>query len=362
MIRSNQRIAPPQGDREYRIVEPLGEGGFGEVYIATDESGDEVALKVMDEHQQRSWITEVHFGFEIFGRLDDPKVVSLRDAFPWVVVRGGRPALRWVLVFDLAAGGSLVDYVENNDPWPLKRLRQEMADVMSALEVLHQAVGVHRDLTPLNILVDGDGHLKVADFGIARHRHSRGQEVHMDAFNPGFVPWPMEAQFGWGRWGEIDDLWQAGQILAMLATWDTSRCYDLDEIRSLDIDDHLKTVIARSIGSHTFAFDNATDMKRALLASSKLRFKKIRTLRGRSICFTGPMGMVRADAEKRAKKAGATVHSAPSWQTDTIVVGSRSPLWAGGSQGQKLFLVEKLIGQNHQIDLVDEATFLRLVR
>ena len=153
----------PPGTRlgPYEIVAPLGEGGMGEVYRATDTRlGRQVAIKVLSQHLVGS--NEVRARFEreakTISSLNHPYICVLHDV--------GREGDTDFLVMELIEGESLAQRLTRgalSTPDVLK-IGSQVAD---ALDRAHRAGIVHRDLKPGNIMLTKSG-AKLMDFGLAR--------------------------------------------------------------------------------------------------------------------------------------------------------------------------------------------------
>jgi eukaryotic-like serine/threonine-protein kinase len=154
--------APPLPPR-YRGVRPVGRGGMADIYRATDTELDrDVAVKVLAEHLAEDEDVRARFLHEALAaaRLSgDPHTVSVYD----VGECEGRP----FLVMSYLRGGSLADRLGGG------RIPQTQALVWidqasRALDSAHAHGVVHRDVKPGNLLLDENGNVYVADFGIAR--------------------------------------------------------------------------------------------------------------------------------------------------------------------------------------------------
>jgi serine/threonine-protein kinase len=157
-------IADGQIVGHWRILSELGRGGMGIVYLAERADGtyeQQVALKVI-----RGGVfaadREPHFVRErrILGRLQHPNIARLIDAG---ATDDGLP----FLVMELVHGEPITHWCGNNKLGIRERL-QLMLQVCDALEHAHRNLVVHRDLKPGNILVSGDGNVRLLDFGVAR--------------------------------------------------------------------------------------------------------------------------------------------------------------------------------------------------
>ena len=74
----------------------------------------------------------------------------------------------YCLVIDLCTGGELFYYLQKNQSFQLSNAKLLFAEVVLAVEFLHQHDILYRDLKPENVLVDERGHLRLTDFGLCR--------------------------------------------------------------------------------------------------------------------------------------------------------------------------------------------------
>jgi beta-lactam-binding protein with PASTA domain len=198
------------GDR-YRLTLRLAGGGMGEVYRAHDLLLDRpVAVKVL----QPSLATELEL-VERFkaearaaARLSHPNVVAVYD---W----GSEDERTYYMVMEYVSGTDLRDVLVTRGSIEPAQATEIVASLCDALALAHGRGLVHRDVKPENVLIDRDGNVKVADFGIA-------VVVDVDPTSPGVVPgtWrylaPEQAQ---GREASpASDIWAAGALLAELVT------------------------------------------------------------------------------------------------------------------------------------------------
>lgn len=152
-------ILPPR----YEKPDQIGRGGMGDIYRATDSVlGREVAVKVLAERYARDEDVRERFTREALAaaRLSgEPNTVTIYD----VGEHNGRP----YIVMEYLSGGSLDDVLRSNGPQPPMRAFAWLEEAARALDAAHAKGVVHRDVKPANLMLDRDGHVHVADFGIA---------------------------------------------------------------------------------------------------------------------------------------------------------------------------------------------------
>src|SRR5437667_828345 len=146
-LSSGTRLGP------YEITAPLGAGGMGEVYRATDTKlGRDVAIKVIPEGFAQDADRMARFTREaqVLASLNHPNIAAIYG----VEERA--------LVMELVEGETL------KGPLPLDQALPIIHQLIDALEYAHEKGIVHRDLKPANIKVTPEGRVKVLDFGLAK--------------------------------------------------------------------------------------------------------------------------------------------------------------------------------------------------
>jgi NAD-dependent DNA ligase len=164
------------------------------------------------------------------------------------------------------------------------------------------------------------------------------------------------------RWQQRDDVYQVGQLIAMLLRGDTASSFRSKDVRRLECSDHLKEIIHRCLGVRGKRYESAEELITALHHRPReLRAGRVATLDGKTISFTGFLTRPRADAIRAAKRAGATVQSKPGLTTDILVVGRPNALQIAGTRGgTKLLEVRRLEAKGHRVAVIHEKQFWRL--
>jgi serine/threonine-protein kinase len=156
------------GER-YKIEEIVGAGGMATVYRAFDETLERpVAVKVM-----RREVTSDPQLLERF-RREARAAAKLSHAHIVTVVDAGEENGRPYIVFEYVPGETLKQRIKRLSNLPVTESVAYAIEIGAALVAAHGAGLVHRDVKPQNVLLDSDGHAKVADFGIARQVENTG--------------------------------------------------------------------------------------------------------------------------------------------------------------------------------------------
>jgi serine/threonine-protein kinase len=345
-----------ESGRTYRLDRLIGKGGFGEVYLATptprDGLPEQVCIKVSERIS--AWLREAYFA-ELLGR--ESRALRVYDRFAEV----DGPRMRYCLAMEYAEHGDLGAWLARKGAQPERFVRREIAAILRALDVLHRGQAMHRDLTPFNVFVCADEQLKLGDFGIATHQLSR-RGVTADAFNVFNAP----TEIAWGhvrRWQQRDDIYQVGQIAAMLLRGDITRPMRSRDVRGLPCSDHLKEVIHRCLGARGKRYEAAGELIAALRQRPTApHASRVLSLDGKRLAFTGFLSRPRSEAIAAAKNAGAVVQSKPGQSTDVLVRGRPNALQIAGTVGGlKLMEIRRLAAQGHVVKVIGDVQFWRLV-
>ena len=155
-----------QGDviGRYRLIEELGRGGMGAVWLAERADGQfkqHVALKLIKRGMDSEEILERFIRErQILARLEHPNIARLLDG-------GVSDDSRPYFAMELVSGKAITTYCDDLDLTLDKRLRLFVV-VARAVGYAHRNLVVHRDIKPSNVLVDDKGTIKLLDFGIAK--------------------------------------------------------------------------------------------------------------------------------------------------------------------------------------------------
>jgi serine/threonine protein kinase len=355
-----QVIASPETSLHYRVERLLGEGGFGQAYLASrmgrsSTVPERVCIKVSS--RQDGWLREAYFGQVLDGQ---ERAIRLYDSFPLMRADG---RVLYYLALEYAEHGDLSAFLRRaSKGWKESAVRREIAGILEVLRKLHRGQALHRDLTPVNVFVCDGPCLKLGDFGIVRQQSdTRGITAH--TMNRLTAPSDLLDRAA-PKWQARDDVYQVGQLLGMLITGDASRRVRTTDIRAFRCSDHLKEIVHRCIGERRKRYESAEEMIAALRTNPpSLRPGVLRSLDGVHLTFTGRLSKTRAEASAAARRAGASVHGGPSAKTTVIVRGQPNALQAAGRDaGLKLMEIKRLREKGQRITVLTERQFWKLVQ
>ncbi len=150
------------GDR-YRLVTAVGTGASAHVYLADDVTlKRQVAIKVLHPALagDSSFLKRFRAEAQAVAALSHPNILAVYD---WGE-QDGEP----YLVLEYLAGGSLREIYDTGALLTIEQAAAVGIEACSALEYAHRRGIIHRDIKPANLLFDGEGRLRIADFGLAR--------------------------------------------------------------------------------------------------------------------------------------------------------------------------------------------------
>lgn len=209
---SPRRFSPGEiiAAQRYKILGPLGGGGAGEVYRAHDQiMNQDVALKFLALGQtggdptRSSFVSEVAMAREVA----HPNVVRVYDI--------GQLADGEVFIsMEFIDGEDLASLLRRAGRLSREKTVQIARELCAGLGAAHDHGVLHRDLKPANIVIDGDGHVHIADFGIAAFVPAAGGKIPL-AGTPAFM---APGLFHHKQPSKQSDLYALGLVLYEVAT------------------------------------------------------------------------------------------------------------------------------------------------
>ncbi|XP_020227329.1 serine/threonine-protein kinase AtPK2/AtPK19 isoform X2 [Cajanus cajan] len=202
---NNQTI----GVEDFEVLKVVGQGAFGKVYQVRRAGTSEIyAMKVMrkDKIMQGNHAEYVKSERDMLTKVDNPFIVRLRYAF--------QTKYRLYLVLDFVNGGHLFFQLYHQGLFREDLARFYAAEIICAVSYLHANDIMHRDLKPENVLLDADGHVVLADFGLAKQFNESERSNSMCGTVEYMAP---EIVMGKGH-DKAADWWSVGILLYEMLT------------------------------------------------------------------------------------------------------------------------------------------------
>lgn len=150
-------------DERYELIKKIGSGGMADVYMAKDILLDRVvAVKILHGNfaEDEDFVLRFRHEAQSAGKLTHPNIVGIYDV--------GCDGDIHYIVMEYVEGQTLKQYIQSHLSIPIDTAVRIAIDIGNALEEAHDNGIIHCDIKPHNILLTGDGKVKVTDFGIAR--------------------------------------------------------------------------------------------------------------------------------------------------------------------------------------------------
>ncbi|XP_042117633.1 sperm motility kinase 2B-like [Peromyscus maniculatus bairdii] len=157
-LRSNSSLLDPESFySQYVVLKTIGSGAFAKVKLAHHRlTGTPVAVKVLQK--RKMWCFAVMNEVNIMKLMNHPNIISLLQ-----VIEADK---RTYLIMELFEGKELYKYVQKAGHLQEDHARGIFRQILSAVSYCHKQGVIHRDLKPDNIMVDGNGKVKIIDFGL----------------------------------------------------------------------------------------------------------------------------------------------------------------------------------------------------
>jgi serine/threonine-protein kinase len=210
---------------KYKILSTIGSGGFGTVYLAEDTwINKKVALKV--PHKQGVDFGELLREPRLLASLNHPNIVTIMTAEKQENI--------FFIVMEFVPGETLETIITREGALALSRALDYICQISNAVDHAHRHGVLHRDLRPSNVLVAGNGMLKVADFGTSRFLEIAAHGTTVIGSPPYMAP----EQFK-GRAVFASDIYSLGvtmyQMLTGVLPYDTPSPADLERLMKGDL-------------------------------------------------------------------------------------------------------------------------------
>jgi serine/threonine protein kinase len=262
---------------KYKIISPLGSGGFGSVYLAEDTwIHKRVAIKV--PHRQNLDFGELLKEPRLLASLSHPNIVA--------IITAEKQENLFFIVMEYVPGETLEHIIGVNGPLDLGRALDVACQICNAVDYAHRQGVIHRDLRPANVLVSETQVAKVADFGTSRFLEIAAHGTTVIGSPPYMAP----EQFH-GKAVFASDLYSLGvtmyQMLTGALPYDTPAPSDLQKLmtgelvspprlKNSSIPKAISDIVMRAMAPDVaMRYQRASELLEDLLASRPAAVKKV---------------------------------------------------------------------------------------
>ena len=168
---------------DYKVISSLGKGGFGSVYKAESESGEIVAIKLLNPQALENQRVVKKFFHEamILAKLDHPHITKILEFFP--------DGENYAIVMEFVEGTELKKIIQQHvGPLPFDISYKIASQALDAFDYAHKNGILHRDIKPANIIIDKNNDCKLMDFGIAKMSSAASHDTAASMLSVHYVP------------------------------------------------------------------------------------------------------------------------------------------------------------------------------
>lgn len=195
---------------DFDLLKVIGKGSFGKVMQVMKKDTKQIyALKTLRKHHIVSRMEVTHTLAErtVLARINNPFIVPLKFSF--------QTPEKLYLVLSFINGGELFYHLQKTGKFSLDRSRFYIAELLTALESLHELDVIYRDLKPENILIDYQGHIALCDFGLCKLNMSNEDKTNTFCGTPEYLAPELLLNQGYTR---SVDWWTLGTLLYEMLT------------------------------------------------------------------------------------------------------------------------------------------------
>jgi predicted Ser/Thr protein kinase len=253
---------------QLEIIEPLGAGGMGAVYKARQTNLDRlVALKVLPPRDDPSFAERFTREARTLAKLNHPGIVQVYDF--------GRAGTHYYIVMEYVEGVNLRQAGRSGQMTPAEALAV-VPQICAALQFAHENGVVHRDIKPENILLDRNGQVKIADFGLAKLLGATGP-VRLTGTHQAMGTLHYMAPEQWEKPATVDhraDIYSLGVVFYELLTGELPLGRFAPPSEKVHVDVRLDQVVLRALAKeperrYQRAGDVKTDLERIRTAAAR---------------------------------------------------------------------------------------------
>ncbi len=189
----------------FNTVSVIGNGSYAKVFLVKDKVTSEFfALKILKKEnvEKRKQEDKVLVERNILKDVHHPFIISFRGSF--------QNQKKLYFVLEYCHGGELFNLISKRKKFNEEQAMFYAAQMVLALEYLHQNDIIYRDLKPENVLIDRQGYIRITDFGLSRYNQSKANDAKSICGTPEYLAPEIILKLGYGK---AVDWWTLGSII-----------------------------------------------------------------------------------------------------------------------------------------------------
>lgn len=198
------------GLSDFTLIKVIGRGSFGKVLLVKEKATQKIfAIKVLakDNVVKRNQVEHTKTERSVMGSITHPFIVTLHYAF--------QTKSKLYFVLSYCPGGELFFHLGREGKFTENKAKFYAAEILCALDYLHQHDIIYRDLKPENVLLDRDGHVCLTDFGLSKEHIPDNVSAHSFCGTPEYLAPEVIKKSGHGK---AADWWSFGSFVFEMLT------------------------------------------------------------------------------------------------------------------------------------------------
>ena len=191
--------------KDFEIIKLIGKGSFAKVYIVRNKYNKKIySMKKLDKPFIKQTKQEQHIINEriLLSKMNNPFLVKLYCCF--------QDNEHLYFIMEFIQGGELFFHLHRETRFDDEKTRFYIAELILALNFLHQNKIIYRDIKPENILLDNEGHIKLTDFGLSKICSAKNEKVFTICGTPYYIAPEIIEKKGYNN---AVDWWSVGCLM-----------------------------------------------------------------------------------------------------------------------------------------------------